>query len=348
MPKIERMPSGSYHARVSMGKDQNGKRLYISITKPSKKEVEKAIRALESERNYHKSNNLTLGQAMENYVDNKRHILSPSTIAGYEQIIRLRLPEIQAANLYKLTEEDLQRAINLEALKLSPKTVANISGFLSAVLATYRPGFQYNITIPRKTRKLKELSDPETIMQAVHNTPVELPVLLAMWLTLRMSEIRGLRRCDIKDNILTINQVKLTINGVDVIRTQAKTANSIRRLRLPPYILELIAQLPPEQEYLCPASAASIYKRFSRILETNNLPHMAFHDLRHLAASVMVQLNIPDKYAMERGGWSTDNTLKSVYQHTFSSERQHIDNIIDEYFGNIAEKILHQNIHHDI
>lgn len=346
MPKIERMPSGSYHARVSLGRDQNGKRLYASITKPTKREVEKAIRALEAERSYQKKSNLTLESAMEQYIDSKRNILSPSTISGYEQIMRLRLKDLQRYSIYQITEEDIQKAINLESLSLSPKTIANISGFLAAVLKTYRPAFHYNITTPRKSRKLKELSTPEEIMQAVYQTPVELPVLLAMWLTLRMSEIRGLRREDIKGNILTINQVKLTVNGQDVVRQQAKTASSIRRLRLPEYILSLIDQLPPQQQYLCPQSAASIYKRFSRILEQNNLPHMAFHDLRHLAASVMVQLNVPDKYAMERGGWSTDNTLKSVYQHTFSEERQNIDNQIDEYFRERLEKILHQNIHH--
>jgi integrase len=63
---------------------------------------------------------------------------------------------------------------------------------------------------------------------------------------------------------------------------------------------------------------------------------MTFHDLRHLNASIMLMLGIPDKYAMERGGWSTDNVLKSVYQQTFSSERQKIDKIIDGYFNGIV------------
>jgi integrase len=63
---------------------------------------------------------------------------------------------------------------------------------------------------------------------------------------------------------------------------------------------------------------------------------MTFHDLRHLNASVMMTLGIPDKYAMERGGWSTDNVLKSVYQHTFSTERVVVDNKIDSYFNNIV------------
>ena len=63
---------------------------------------------------------------------------------------------------------------------------------------------------------------------------------------------------------------------------------------------------------------------------------MTFHDLRHLNASIMLMLGVPDKYAMERGGWATDSVLKSVYQQTFSSERQKIDKMIDGYFNGIV------------
>ena len=65
---------------------------------------------------------------------------------------------------------------------------------------------------------------------------------------------------------------------------------------------------------------------------------MTFHDLRHLNASIMLMLGVPDKYAMERGGWSTDSVLKSVYQQTFSSERKKIDSMIDSYFNSIISK----------
>ena len=67
---------------------------------------------------------------------------------------------------------------------------------------------------------------------------------------------------------------------------------------------------------------------------------MTFHDLRHLNASVMLMLGVPDKYAMERGGWSTTSTLKSVYQETFSDERRAYDDRIDRYFSEIYEKIV--------
>ena len=55
--------------------------------------------------------------------------------------------------------------------------------------------------------------------------------------------------------------------------------------------------------------------------------------------SVMLMLNIPDKYAMERGGWSTNSTLKSVYLQAFSDERKKVDKKIDEYFNSILDDI---------
>ena len=80
----------------------------------------------------------------------------------------------------------------------------------------------------------------------------------------------------------------------------------------------------------------TLRSKFYKLLEEHDY-HMTFHDLRHLSASVMLMLNIPDKYAMERGGWSTNSTLKSVYQHTFSEERKQVDKKIDDYFNKLIE-----------
>ncbi|MBQ2580822.1 MAG: tyrosine-type recombinase/integrase, partial [Ruminococcus sp.] len=81
----------------------------------------------------------------------------------------------------------------------------------------------------------------------------------------------------------------------------------------------------------------ALYGRFKRRVEKYGID-MTFHDLRHLNASVMLMLGIPDKYAMERGGWATDNILKSVYQQTFSAERLKVDAKIDDYFNSIVKK----------
>ena len=62
---------------------------------------------------------------------------------------------------------------------------------------------------------------------------------------------------------------------------------------------------------------------------------MTFHDLRHLNASVMALLRIPDKYAQDRGGWKTDYVMKKVYTQTFPEARVQVDDKIDNYFDNI-------------
>lgn len=40
---------------------------------------------------------------------------------------------------------------------------------------------------------------------------------------------------------------------------------------------------------------------------------------------------------MERGGWTTNTTLQNVYQHTFSAERDAVDEKIDEYLKNCLD-----------
>ena len=69
---------------------------------------------------------------------------------------------------------------------------------------------------------------------------------------------------------------------------------------------------------------------------------MTFHDLRHLNASVMLALGVPDKYAMERGGWSTNSTLKAVYQHTFSDERKKVNDLVNNYFSEVVHTKVHK------
>ena len=62
-----------------------------------------------------------------------------------------------------------------------------------------------------------------------------------------------------------------------------------------------------------------------------------------MSAGVMVLLGIPDKYAMERGGWSTTHTLKRIYQHTFSDEREMMNQRMDDYFETLLEGTSESN-----
>lgn len=348
MATAKKLPSGNWRIQKYIGKDERGKRVYKYFTARTKKEAEHmaAEYRIDFERNQrlrqemakNPADYLTVHEAMAAYIELKSNILSPSTLYGYQVVMDNRFLDIQNMKLSSLTNSIIQCSINKDAVNVSPKTLANASGFLSAVLGQYYPDFHYKVTLPAKKKKIKELPEPASILSVVKGTNVELPVLLAMWLSYRMSEVRGIRKQDItKDGYIVLNQTKLFIANEEIIRDNAKTAGSIRKLKVPDYIMKLINQLPDEQEYLVPEKPQTITKRFYRLLAENNLPHITFHDLRHLNASVMVMLGIQEKYAMERGGWSTPHVLQSVYQHTFSSEREAVDKKIDDYFCALIE-----------
>lgn len=91
-------------------------------------------------------------------------------------------------------------------------------------------------------------------------------------------------------------------------------------------------------DIIVPMSGAALYHKWIRVQTQNGIEHhMTFHDLRHLNASVMALLSIPDRYAQDRGGWKSDKVMKKTYMQVFSDERIQVDNIIDDYFENAMQ-----------
>ena len=339
MAKAKKLPSGQWRVLVYDKTDSAGKRRYESFTAETKKEAEYlAAEFALNKKKKSKPRNMTLTEAIDEYIGNSDAVLSPTTIQGYRKIKRNSYQEIMDLPLKSLSQELIQAAVNKEAKRpskrdgkpVSPKTVINSYGLIATVINRYYPDLEYSIKLPSPVQRIKELPPPDVIMSIVKDTDIELPVLLAMWLSFSMSEIRGLKRSSIKDGYITVKEVVVDVDCKAVRKEQAKTLTRIRRHEIPEYIQDLINKTDTEE--LIVLSGHAIYMRFKRLLEKNRIPHMTFHDLRHINASVMAMLRIPEKYAMERGGWKTDKVMKKVYTHTFSEEREKVDNIIDDYF----------------
>lgn len=341
MAKAVQLPSGSWRVRVydkGLGKQ-------VSFTsqltgKAGKAEAELMAREYQLGRKQKCEKGKTIGECIDDYISSKENILSPSTIDGYRRTKKNNLAELCDIPLSELTQLDIQKHINTLSLTKSPKTVCNAHGLLVSVLNVYAPEMHIKTTLPKKQKIIKQLPDVSTVLRAVINTEIEIPCLLAIWCSLRMSEIRGAKKTDIKDCILTIRDTIVTVDGEHIEKHSTKTIESTRQIKLPERLQCLINALPEEQVYLTVLSGQAIYKRFKRLLEHNGIQPMSFHDLRHMNASIMLALGIPDKYAMERGGWSTPSVMKSVYQHTFSAERQAVDDKIDSYFNSVLDTIL--------
>lgn len=284
---------------------------------------------------------LTVGQAIDRYIESKDAVLSPATVAGYKRIKRNALRGIIDLKLSALTQEKVQREINVEAKNKSPKSIRNAHGLLSAVLAEYRPDMVLRTTLPQKRRydvAIPSGDDIDAIVKAAQGTKMELPVLLAIWLGLRVSEIRGIKKESLSDNILHIKQAIVDgDNGPQLKGTKSYSGD--RKIRVPDYLKDMILAQPGE--YAISLTGQAIYKRFSRLCEKAGLPHYRFHDLRHANASIMLALGVPDKYAMERMGHATNNMLKTVYQHTMRDKQEEVADVVDSYFSSKLHTELH-------
>ena len=335
MASAKKLPSGSWRVQVFIGKDTNGKNIMKSFSAPTRKEALKQATEFEKEARALR-NRFTVGQALDGYIDLKRNVLSPSTIHGYGIIRRNRLQSIMDIDIHQLDSFMMQKAINEDAVKSSHKSINEAKNLIVTALKLYGVKLELNVTLPAKKPKIKKLPSPQQVIQMVRGTNIELPCMLAIWLSLRISEVRGLQFGDLKDGVLTIQRSKLRLGSEDVVREVNKTYSSTRQLIVPQYLIDLIQAVPHEREtdFIVPEHYQTITKRLKKLADENGYT-LTYHDLRHLNASVMLALGIPDKYAMERGGWSTPNTLKNVYQHTFSEERHHVDEKIDGYFNEI-------------
>lgn len=340
MVKAKKLKSGNWRCFVFSHKDENGKKHYKSLTAPTQSEAEyMAAEFVMNRKRMNNSNNWTLGEAVDKYIELKRPVLSPSSIYRYEKIRKSSFQSIMDIPLAKITSNILQEAINTEMKRkplnrsgtVSPKTVQIEYGLISSTLKRYCPDQTFTVSLPKKARRIRSLPLPEDIYKAVTGTDIELPVLLAMWLSFTMSEVRGLTKSkSIDGDYITIREVLVHVGGEDIRKDLAKEVTRNRRHKMPEHIKKLIDQV--DGDIIVPDSEKALSYRFRKCMERNGMSGITFHDLRHVNASLMAMLRIPDKYAQERGGWKTDHIMKSVYTETFTEERQKVDGIIDDYF----------------
>lgn len=361
MAKARKLKSGNWNIKVYDYRDENGKRHFTSITAPTKYEAEYQAALYKKEHPVRtKSQDMTVGDAVDRYIA-LCGVQSPTTSTAYKKMRENAFPELMAMPVKKLNTEVVQKAINQECRRpqkrsgrpISAKTVHNEWGLVSAALRKICDT-TFDVSLPRIKKDRKQYPNPQEVLAAIMDSNVQLPCLLSMWCTFSMSELLGLKCSSVQDGCIYINQVRVFTEDGWVEKDIAKNATRNRVQKLPEYLLQLIVESDPYQEYLStgedgyllPYTRSLIYNRWTRAAKRHGLD-LSFHDLRHMSASVMLQLNIPEKYAQERGGWSTAHVMKTVYQHTFSQERLVVDQVVNSFFEDKIQELSTQKVNTD-
>jgi len=79
-----------------------------------------------------------------------------------------------------------------------------------------------------------------------------------------------------------------------------------------------------------PTTASNIRRDFRKLLVISGLPKIRFHDLRHTAASLMLNDGIPVLIVSKRLGHSKPSITLDVYGHLISSKQEEAAQLMDE------------------
>lgn len=340
MAKAKQLPSGKWRTRVySHTEIANGKekRIYESFTADTKKESEFMAAKFAMDKNSVTRANITVEKAIQVYIDSKDKILSPATIRAYRLNAKNHLEGIKQIQVDKLTSVLVQAEINsLVGKGLSPKTIRNIYGMLTAALKEAKPDIALKCLLPQKIKTDISVPTGSELDRFIELADADMKIVikLAAFMGLRRSEICALewKDIDIKNKKLHINKALVLNNSNEYVLKGTKTTSSTRTLDIPNIILSDFERTEHQGENVVSLTPLCITKRFRAITKKAKCQDYRFHDLRHYYASVMLMLGIPDKYAMERMGHSTNNMLKTVYQHTFEQKQVEIANKLNDFF----------------
>ena len=346
-PKPELLPSGTWRCRVMVAGEKASALGNTPEEAHAKAISMKAgIGDIQKKESDAKKGNIALSDAIDRYISARENILSPSTVNGYEEIKRNRFKSIMDKKVARIGPAELQEAVNEDAKKVSAKTIKNALGLIVSVISEYHDINIKRIRLPQRKRIEHSFLDESgmiELFESIQGTSVELPILLAMWLGMRRSEILGLCWDSVDFENHKIQVQRTYVKGPDklyVLRDEMKTEASRRSLDCPGYILEKLKTYPGKHEgRIFKMHPNTIYKTMKRVCDRYGIDFVGVHGLRHTNASVMLSLGIVDKVAMARGGWSTDVTMKQIYQHVFASDKEIADEKVASFFQSIANKV---------
>lgn len=338
MPTAKKLPSGSWRVLVYSHKE-NGKRKFESFTAPTKKEAELMAAEWKNGKRHHDRTELTVKDAIQGYINAKEGVLSPSTVRGYLKMLHNNYDSIQSVRIDKLTSETIQTFVSSLAIAgKSPKTVRNIYGLLISSVSLYLPDTTFRVTLPQKHIRNDISPSNEDVCALYKHASPELKkcIALAAFGSLRRGEICALTYTDLHGDVISVSRDMVqNKDNKWVIKDIPKTEASVRTVKLPEKVVELLGSGAPGERIINYQNPGSITQCFTKLRNRLGL-NIHFHQLRHFYASIGAVLGIPDTYLSDFGGWSRgSNVMKEIYQNKIVSMSNYYSDKMTKHFDGI-------------
>ena len=326
--------------------------------------------------------NLTLGEYLKEWITIKKNDLRLRSGFQYERLINLYISPM----LGKIKLKDLNlRIVNqfYETLKSKGVGLSNIRYSHRVLHAALEQAVKSGIigrnpahgaTVPRATHKeMKILNDQQVslFLMAAANSKYKTLYHLAITTGMRFSELRGLCWSDIdwiKGTIKISRQIQ-DVTGKGSLSGAPKSFAGTRTILLGE---KSLTELREQQQRVTmdirkagnnwkdhdlifptlvgtPFVSMSLQHDFKRILQSANLPNIRFHDLRHTAASLMLNHGVPALVVSKILGHSNPSITLSIYAHSTIDMQSMAAGIMDAIVTPIRVSIpqLHTTAHDD-
>ena len=288
---------------------------------------------------------------VEDYVrrslKNKGVKLQGTTIAGYENYLNTRIiPWFSGVRMQDLSRQMLQEFFNEISQELSPNTLPKFRTVLNGAIDEAKrdniivTSPMDGVVLPSRIRFEGSAYTKEEVEQIVGLIPDDLtfkPVMvLALYFGLRRSEICGCRWSDIdfENATICIRHTVKEYSNVRYEKDHTKTKRSYRTLPIPAGILEYFRTLKQRQEESgitgdkvcvmpsgCTIKPHYITKWWGKFLKKNKIREIRFHDLRHTAASLMLENGVMLETVSAILGHEDISTTAKYYIHVQSQQK---------------------------
>lgn len=280
---------------------------------------------------------VTLEKAIDNYIEVRSNVLSPSTLVGYKSVKKNRFKGVLQCPVADI--KDWQEVINAEAAICSPKTVKNAWGLIRPAIEATGVNLP-KVKLPQLVPKESVFLTPEQIsvfVTAVKGTPVEIPALLGLH-SLRRSEIAALdwANIDLRKRIIKVSGAVVPgENWALVEKPTNKNSASTRTVPIMiPELYDALKAVTDKSGKVVTCYISTIYDWVNKVCDENDLPRLGVHGLRHSFASLAYHVRMSERAAMQIGGWSDYATMRKIYTHLSTQDINAAANSMSKFYGN--------------
>jgi len=345
---------GRYEGRITVGKNEDGKRIYHAFFGRTAEEVTQKMAVFTENQSTDTCSELTFRDIFLQWETSIQSRIKESTLANYRMKAEKHLlPEFGNVNIHNISPNSIRHfAQEKQDTHLSNRYITDILVLMKTILKFAFSKYcirnpMNEVAMPKRIRsEVSLLSTKQQVKLerylAEHHDLTTLGIALVKVTGLRIGELCALqwRDIDLKKRTLTVRKTIQRIcckNGerkTKLIITDPKSTSSCRVIPIPDAIIKFLREFEGKpDEYLLsgtdkPVEPRTMQNRFVRILKNVKLPSVHFHALRHMFASNCIRAGFDIKSLSEILGHSSVEITLNIYVHsTFEQKAKYMNRL---------------------